>query len=324
MALDFSQAKAVTVATLPRTNSNLSTGQLDLIEDFTGVVTSVTQPSASSSGSVTLLSATRGTLAAKVPSGFIPDDPLALCGPTLDFTCITSIDAVLNSDGALTLLEYEPLFSTPQDLIEGVVTSRSSSNNTQFNLVLTDKVLSSSSSALNSLNPGDQVLVNLALPNPFLVDTKGLTVPVANRNLFAGSADTSVIFPGQSVLIQVSSFVAASGNVIAAATVNGPNTAVLRFSRFTASVASQVSSLIFTINNLPVYIPSGTPSNAAIPVFPSPPQVQTFLNATKFDGVSDATGLAINDRVSLRALFLENSAMSSTPAFFAAKVRKQQ
>ena len=329
LALDFSQAKAVTVATLPRTNSNLSTGQLDLIEDFTGVVTSVTQPSASSSGSVTLLSATRGTLAAKVPSGFIPDDPLALCGPTLDFTCIkqnqtASADAILNTDGTLTLQEIEPLFSTTQDLIEGVVTSISSSNNTQFNLVATDKVLSSSSSALNSLNLGDQVLVNLALPNPFLVDTKGLTVPVANRNLFAGSADTSVIFPGQSVLIQVSSFVAASGNVIAAATVNGPNTAVLRFSRFTASVASQVSSLIFTINNLPVYIPSGTPSNAAIPVFPSPPQVQTFLNATKFDGVSDATGLAINDRVSLRALFLENSAMSSTPAFFAAKVRKQQ
>src|SRR3989454_235580 len=64
LALDFSQAKAVTVATLPRTNGNLSTGQLDLIEDFTGVVTSVD----STAKKVTLQSATRGTLTAAAGS----------------------------------------------------------------------------------------------------------------------------------------------------------------------------------------------------------------------------------------------------------------
>src|SRR6266566_1253685 len=327
MALDFSQPKAVTVATLPRTNSNLSTGQLDLIEDFTGVVTTLN----TSTQSVTVQSATRGTITAKANSNtvFNTDPSGTLCATPGFSPCVqqnetVSIDAVLNTDGTLALQKFEPLFSTTQDLIEGVVASKSSSNNTQFTLVVADKVPASSTSALNSLSVGDQVLASLSLPNPFLVDTKGLPVPAANLGLFAGAMDTSVIIPGQSVLIQVSTFTAASGNTIATATVIGPKTAVLRFSRFTASVASQVSSLIFTINNLPVYIPSGTPSNAAIPVFPSPPQVQTFQNLTRFDGATDATQLATNDSVSIRALFLENSAMSSTPAFFAAKVRKHQ
>ena len=52
-----------------------------------------------------------------------------------------------------------------------MVASKSSSNNTQFTLVVADKVPASSTSALNSLSVGDQVLASISLPNPFLVDT---------------------------------------------------------------------------------------------------------------------------------------------------------
>ncbi len=306
LALDFSQANAVTVATLPRTNSNLSTGQLDLIEDFTGVVTSVTQPSASSSGSVTLLSATRGTLIAKVPSGFIPDDPLALCGSTVDFTCIkqnqtASADAILNTDGTLTLQEIEPLVSAttgPEDLIEGVVDSVSSTNSLLFQLVVSDKELVGSSSQLAGLNVGDQVQITIvSSPSPasFSVDTKNLNkpgsgFPLTQLSTFQSAMDNSVLAAGQTVSVHVppSSFTAASGTTIAAANVNS---VMLRWSRITGTVSTPAPPNNFNFTPAPFFIPLGVPPNDS-----------TFNGST----------------VSIRALFFRAPSF----VFCAARVRK--
>src|SRR6266566_72602 len=334
MALDFSQAKAVTVATLPRTNSNLSTGQLDLIEDFTGVVTSVTQPSASSSGSVTLLSATRGTLIAKVPSGFSPDDPLALCGSTVDFTCIkqnqtASADAILNTDGTLTLQEIEPLVSSttgPEDLIEGVVDSVSSTNSLLFQLVVSDKELVGSSSQLAGLNVGDQVQITIvSSPSPasFSVDTKNLNkpgsgFPLTQLSTFQSAMDNSVLAAGQTVSVHVppSRFTAASGTTIAAANVNS---VMLRWSRITGTVSTPAPPNNFNFTPAPFFIPLGVPPNASISTFGSPPLVQTFSGVTNFDGVTGLTDSTFNgSTVSIRALFFRAPSF----VFCAARVRK--
>src|SRR6266704_5941168 len=280
LGVDFSQTNQpnfLTVKTLPRANSNLSTGQLDLIEDFTGVVTSVTQPSASSSGSVTLLSATRGTLIAKVPSCFSPDDPLALCGSTVDFTCIkqnqtASADAILNTDGTLTLQEIEPLVSAttgPEDLIEGVVDSVSSTNSLLFQLVVSDKELVGSSSQLAGLSVGDQVQITIVSshsPASFSVDTK--------NPRSCPSSSTS-----------------ASGSTIAAANVNS---VMLRWSRITGTVSTPAPPNNFNFTPAPFFIPLGVPPNGSISTFGSPPLVQTFSGVTNFDGVTGLTDSTFN------------------------------
>ncbi len=339
LGVDFSQTNQpnfLTVKTLPRANSNLSTGQLDLIEDFTGVVTSVTQPSASSSGSVTLLSATRGTLIAKVPSGFSPDDPLALCGSTVDFTCIkqnqtASADAILNTDGTLTLQEIEPLVSAttgPEDLIEGVVDSVSSTNSLLFQLVVSDKELVGSSSQLAGLNVGDQVQITIvSSPSPasFSVDTKNLrsgpsssTFPLTQLSTFQSATDNSVLAAGQTVSVHVppSSFTTASGSTIAAANVNS---VMLRWSRITGTVSTPAPPNNFNFTPAPFFIPLGVPPNASISTFGSPPLVQTFSGVTNFDGVTGLTDSTFNgSTVSIRALFFRAPSF----VFCAARVRK--
>jgi hypothetical protein len=74
-----------------------------------------------------------------------------------------------------------------------------------------------------------------------------------------------------------------------------------------------VSVTTFTITNVTVYI---TELNSSLP---TTPQVDTFLNYTIFDGVTNTTDPAFvaGSTVSIRALYLNNIA----PPFKAAKVR---
>src|SRR2546425_3242981 len=285
LALDFSQAKAVTVATLPRTNSNLSTGQLDLIEDFTGVVTTLN----TSTQSVTVQSATRGTITAKANSNtvFNTDPSGTLCTTPGFSSCVqqnetVSIDAVLNTDGTLALQEFEPLVSSttgPEDLIEGVVDSVSSTNSLLFQLVVSDKELVGSTSQLAGLSVGNQVQITIvSSPSPasFSVDTKNLNkpgsgFPLTQLTTFQSATDNSVLAAGQTVSVHVppSSFTAASGSTIAAATVNS---VMLRWSRITGTVSTVASpNFNFNASTLPAFIPQGVPLNASIPPFGSPP-----------------------------------------------------
>ena len=307
IGMNFTPASltVLSAATLPRTGT--PSGALDLVEDFTGVVTSVTP----STRSVTVTSATRGTLTAVAPASFVLDDPFSVCTTTTpDFSCVklnqvVSVDAMLNPDGTFTLQELEPLAATADDFIEGVVATVQDA--THFQIVTTEKV-TAPSTLLSSLSVGDPVSVTIsAATNPFRVDTKGITVPA---NSFAGGTTTSVIFPGQTVSMHVTGFTAAAAGTFAAATIDG---ATLRFSRFTGTVAPPVTSPNFRITALPPMFALGNSS------LPDPAQVQGTLNKTNYDGVADGTGLADGDTAATRALYLPPGASAT---FATAKVRK--
>src|SRR5467141_3311468 len=164
-----------TAFTLPRTNANLGTNQLELIEDFTGVV-------GISGSTVTISSPTRGTLTATSTSNsfFDPSPDGSICPTPATVNCvangqIASVDAFLNTDGTLSLKEFEPLNATRQDFVEGTVYAVNTP--TQFAIAVTDKVQLATNSLIGGLNAGDLLTVNIPAPKPFLVDTKGLPVP---------------------------------------------------------------------------------------------------------------------------------------------------
>ena len=324
LSVNFNPSSPVLGAlTLPRSNANLGTNQLDLIEDFTGVV------SLNGSNSVTLTSPTRGTLTATTTSGtnFDPDPSGTLCptGTSTLSACVSanqiaSVDAVLNSNGTFSIREIEPLVSTQQDLVEGTVFSVTG-NGTQFAMVVTDKSQALTGALIGGLKPLDLLTVNLsASVNPFLVDTKGLLVANAfptSFNNFATQTTTAAIHEGQTVSVHVTAFTAASGTTPASATVD---TVILRWSRFRATVLSTTSSVI-NVNALPSYFNASSSIAFA---------VQGFFNGslggdgvTNLDGITTNAGsVTANQPVGLRALYLQNTTNSSTQAFFAAKMRQ--
>jgi hypothetical protein len=337
IGLDFNLANAITLTgttltvtfnntnttnvltsfTLPRTTSNLAAGQLDLIEDFTGVVSLSGQ-------NATITSLTHGTFTAAATSStnFDTDPSGNLCPTTVKqslATCVAnnqvaSVDAVLNSDGTLSIHEIEPLLATQQDTVQGIVTSINGANSTQFTILTTDKLETAAGTLIGPLNVGDFLTVNLPNPNPFFVDRKGLTVAPGDLNNFAGATTTSVLRPGQSVAVHVTTFTAANGNTLASC---NSDTVTLRWSRFTAAVSTLLTPSTFDISGLPSYFFA---TNAA--------EVQAFAGTpgtdgiTNFDGVADASGLSTAKPVALRALFIENATNTSQLPFYAAKVRQ--
>jgi Domain of unknown function (DUF4382) len=309
-------ASVLSAFTLPRQNSNLATNQLDLIEDYVGVV-SLTQ-----AGSVTITQVGGNSITAQTTSttAYDPDPTGTLCpsGTTSLSTCVgsnqlASMDAILNSDGTFSVLEIEPLDSTVQDIVEGTIVKINSS--TQFAMVATNIIEAPTGSLISSLSIGDPLTVNIPTPNPFLVDTKGLDVvgsSAASLGTFQGQTTTAAMFPGQTVAVNVTNFTAQSGTTPAIATAN---TVTLRFSRFTASVAP-LTTTTFDVAGLPTYF-NFTSSSTFL--------VQAFVNTTRntnLDGLSDLTTLSSSKPVALRALFFENPQLTLTPAFFAAKVRQ--
>jgi Domain of unknown function (DUF4382) len=312
----------LTAFTLPRTNANLGSGQLELIEDFTGVV--------SLNGSaVTLTSPTRGTLTATAGSGtnFDPDPTGTHCPRTTTAlsACVSpgqvaSMDVVLNSDSTFSVQEIEPLLATQQDLVEGIV-SRINTQ-AQFVIVVTDKMPAATGSLIGGLTTGDLLTVNLPSSpplNPFFVDTKGfdLVVPASALNLFRGQTDTTAIHFGQAVAIHVTAFTAASGTTNASVTVD---TVTLRWSRLIASLTGAAQSTQINVNTVPSYF--GLTSSS---VFPT----QVFTGTVGGDGVTNLDGIPTNAAnvkqpgvVALRVLYLENTANSAPFPFQAAKIRQ--
>lgn len=316
----------VSAFTLPRTNSILASGQLDLIEDFTGVVTisgsSVTIASNASVG--------RGSLAGTVNSSTVLDtDPSAtLCTaptPGSASSCvangeIASMDAVLNSDGTFTAQELEPLLATPVvDTVEGTVVSINSANQTQFGLIVTDLFPATSNSIIGSLGIGAPLTVNLgASVKPFLVDTKGLQVKngfSTNFNSFFGLTNTTALHLGQNLAVHITTFTAASGTTAASASTD---TVTLRWSRFISTV-SIASAPQFTITALPVQFGVSQANTFQVETFGG---TQGTEGVTNLDGITSSANLVQGNPVAVRALFIENSGNTLTPAFFAAKVRQ--
>ena len=308
-----------TAFTLPRTNANLGTSQLELIEDFTGVV--------SISGStVTITSPTRGVLSAAVTSSsFFDQSPLPtnLC-PSAPNNCaaagqIASVDAFLKSDGTFELKEFEPLNSTQQDFVEGTVFAVNST--TQFAVAVTD-VVRATNSQIVGLNTGDLLTVNIpiATVQPFFVDTKGLAVPAGSLGLFQGKTDTSAIHLGQTVAVHVTTFKAATSTAIAIATAD---TVTLRWSRLFALPTGVSTAALINVNTVPSYF-GFTPAS----VFPT----QVFSGTLGADGVTNLDGISgsaanVNANppvppVGLRVLYLENSSSSAQFPFMAAKIRQ--
>jgi hypothetical protein len=311
-----------TAFTLPRTNANLSASQLELIEDFTGVVSI-------SGTTVTITSPTRGVLAATSTSAsfFDPSPDGLICPTPSTISCvvagqIASVDAILKSDGTLLLKEFEPLNATQKDFVEGIVYAVNTP--TQFTIAVTDKVQAATNSLIGGLNTGDRLTVNIPAANPFLVDSKGLAVKnsfASDYGFFATQTNTSAIHPGQTVAVHVSAFTAANPAAnpptLAIATAD---TVILRWSRFRANVVSATPTNV-NINTLPTYFGP----------LPSPQQVvQAFLTGalgtdgvTNLDGVaSNTAGLTVATPVGLRVLYLQNPGNSANPAFFAAKIRQ--
>ena len=315
LAVNFSNSNVLSAFTLPRANSNLASGQLDLIEDFTGVVSL-------SSSTVTITPATatgRGPLAATTSSSTIydPDPTGVLCptGTTLLTSCVSnnqaaSMDVILKADGTLSVKEIEPLLGTLQDTVEGIVVSINSGNQTQFTLVVTNLIPAAQNSLIGSLKIGDGLTVNPASGvKPFLVDTKGL--PVASQfasvfGNFANQTNTSALHLGQTVAVHVTAFTAAQGTTIASSAVD---TVTLRWTRFTAVVSSAATPQ-FSITTFPPFF------NAT-----GIAQVQSFP-ATNLDGIPGTDSLVVGRAVAIRALFIENPSNSAVPALFAAKVRQ--
>lgn len=287
-AVDFTAANVITAIPLPPTASTLSSGQLDYIEDATGLVT------AASASSVTVQTATRGSITSAVTGSSIGTPQLGQ---------IASIDATLNSDGTSTLLQYDSISATSIDLIEGIVTTANTSN-TQFQIVTNDYVVASSNSHIGSnLNLGDPVNVTLSGVSPFVIDSKGL--PIVNT-AFNGSTSATDILPGQTVALHVTAFTAKSGNTPAAAQVSA---VVLRFTRVAGNLSSPPSPN-FGIQSLPPFF--GQTGSSQV-------QLGTSSPSTYLDGYSSTGAITTGDNVSVRALYF---GLGATPSFTAAKVRK--
>jgi hypothetical protein len=307
-AVSLAATNVLSANTLPSTANSLVTGELDFVEDVTGVVTSVN----TTTKSVTVKTAARGSLSAIATSSTVFSPNCTAFNLSLTFSScvvqgqVASLDMVLNSDGTFTLLEYDPLSTTTGDWIEGIVTAAAASS-TQFTLVANDLVLASSASLIGSTTPiGTQAKVTLLNPKPFLVDTKGLTVPVNNF----GGTDASILLPGQALSVHVTAFIAASSSTPAAASVD---TVYLRFTRVSGTVATAGTQASFNISNLPSFL--GITTQPIVEITQGAPP---STPATNFDGVTSATALSNPQTVSIRALYF---GQGTTMPFSAAKVR---
>jgi hypothetical protein len=306
-AVNLGAANVLSANSLPSTSTSLAAGQLDFVEDVTGVVTAVN----TTTQSVTVHTATRGSLTAVANSSTVFSPDCTAFSLSLTFSScvvqghVASLDMVLKADGTLTLLEYDPLATTPGDWIEGVVPAAPSSS-TQFSLVTNDAVFATSGSIISpKLSFGTIVNATLVNPNPFLVDSKGLTIPV---NLFAGT-DASILLPGQTLSVHVTAFTPA-GSTPATASIDR---VYLRFTRVSGTVAATGTLASFNIQNLPSFF--GLSTQQSVQLTPGAPP---STPATNFDGVSSGTALSNPQTVSIRALYFGRG--TATP-FSAAKVR---
>jgi len=297
VTIDFTQANILTIPNAP-----VTTGNLNAIEDFTGVITTFT------GNNVTITSGTRGVLAGTVTSTTtytgISQGSNPACGGTPNFQCLNtsktvSVDGTLSVSGVVTITEVDFLDTPDVDEIEGVIYPTSTAG--VYNMIVSDKVNVSNNALLTALSAGAKIAVTLdtSVSVEFDVDTRNLLVSTPS-----GFTSSSDIFPGQEVMVHVKT--ATSGTLLNILT----DRLVLRYSRVTGLFnAGGSNAFTFQQTSLP----------ALLGTFSTPPTVQTVTGVTTFDGVTDITGLANGDSVSIRALYLHNNLAQP---FQAAKVRK--
>jgi hypothetical protein len=327
LTISFTNSAATPVVsafTLPRSNSNLASGQLDLIEDFTGIATV-------SGSTVTIAPASavnHPSITASAASTTVYDiDPTGtLCsGATSLSACFTttgeaaSMDAILHSDGTFTIQEIEPLLASPVvDTVEGTVVSINQSITTQFSIIVTDIIPAATGSLITSLGIGSPLTVNLATGPSFRVDSKGLSL-AGNSASFISGSDTNALHLGQSVAVHVKAFTNASGTTAAIA--NNVDTVTLRWSRFTATAEGALTASLININTLPAYFSLNPTDSFEVQLFSGIQGQGT--DVTNLDGIQDGNPPATTPPIGIRALFIEDPTDSIAPAFFAAKIRQQ-
>ena len=295
-SIDFTQPLVGFSEQLPLA-ANLTAGQMDYVEDLTGVVTAV------GSSSITLQSATAGTFTANVASSTSSFSSQFCSSNTISCAKVdqvASVDTIVNADGTFTLLLFDPFDSTSRDWVEGVI-GLAPASGTQFELVVSNFVPAATSSKIgSSLHLGDQVTVNLATSPTFAVDQKNLAAPANN---FAGSTDTSVLTPGQVVAVHPTAFTAASGSTPASVTVDS---VLLRYSRLSGTAGSPGPNFQFSAFPPFLGIPAGS-------------QTQETTGVTNYDLLSSGTSLTTNQATGIRALYL---GPPSTSFFVVAKARQ--
>jgi hypothetical protein len=300
--VDFTQAKVLTASVLPRPGT--PTGSLDLVEDFTGIITTL------SGNNLTVQSGTKGTITAVADSNTAFNIDPTICAAQ-NLSCLgtnktVSIDASLKPDGTMTLLEADLLDNVAVDEVEGIVTNVDLGGTGTIDIILSDKSVVSGNALLTVAPPGNVLAVTLGNAPLFSVDTKGLSAVTGSPAAINDFASVSNVSEGQVVRLQVTNVAAVPNSTFLTATTNS---IVLRFSRVTATATSSLAGSFFNIDasTLPPYFAGN--GNAL---------VQISAGQTQIDGATDLTQIQ-GSTVSMRVLFIPNYL---TSPFFAAKVRK--
>jgi hypothetical protein len=291
MGVDFSLAGAVSVQQLtPKPE-----GDLDDVDELRGAVQNLDK---------TNKTFTLHTLAGDFPittdsnTRFEFESCLAR-----DFTClqnnqVVQVDVKVMAGGIFLAREIGFEDNAEDDEVEGVVFKIDDA--THFEMVILEELRS-----INNVTVGSPVIVTLSNPS-FKVQAEGMTVPSGLLGSFEGAVDTSQLLTGQSVQIRLTAPASAGPPVAVTA-----DRVRLRTSQFTANVSGAPVPPNFTVGSLPSLF-----TNAGITSI----HVQTS-NKTVFKGVTDVSGLADTNTVSLRGLLFKNGV--NPPELIAKKVRKR-
>ena len=296
LGLDFSASGAVTTAQ----QTKQAEGELEDLDDVNGIVKTP------ANNQFTLQTTDLGNITVNVDNNTQFKD-FAAC-TAANFSCVKDgqsieADLLLMAAGGFLAKKVElhdDVAEAADDELDGVVFKIDSA--TQFEIVVIDELRDVANVSVG--NPVTVVLQATGGGTSFRVDTNGLTVPVSLQNAFEAATDTSQLLPGQTVQVRKR---AMSGGPAPAPITIMTDRVRLRMTRFTATVSSTPASGFFNVGSLPGLFAASTI------------QVQTS-SQTKFENVTDASGLATGTIVSLRGLLFKST---PNPTLIADKVRKR-
>ncbi|HEV2102875.1 MAG TPA: DUF4382 domain-containing protein [Candidatus Acidoferrum sp.] len=315
--LDFNYNNAIDTSTGISINLGLSnvlavntstpvgvpSGDFANVDDFTGRVTAL------SNSSITLGSTARGNLTATISSSIPVFDPQGLCGATVNLSCIgvgsiVSLQGVLTTAGTIVGSSLDVIDSskTPADEVEGTIYPSNCNGGANFGMILSDSSITTGGSPLAGPGFGAGICLTVSPTASFLVDFGILTgQPGLPATGFTNAND---LLAGQTVRAKITGAATGTNSLIDATA----TAMILRFSRLTGTVSTG-STTGFSISGLPTYITA----------FTTLAQVQTYQNATLFEGVSTS---GLQGTVSISALFFNPSTSPITGPLQAAKVRQ--
>jgi hypothetical protein len=295
--------------------SSLTASQLDYLEDVTGSV-------AVNGNLVTITTANYGAITATADANTFYSPNCVTLGLATTIACVqanqvASINAILDADGTIKLISYDPISAASasnNDWIEGIV-PYAGINLVSFNIVANDADISTSNTLLPKPFPiSSLITVNLKNGAVFSVDTQGLNVP-ADYTKFQGTPDATVLLPGQTVAVHVTTFGLAGG--LPGGIVVTADAVELRFTRVAGSAAANGTNASFaqTSSSLPLYFGFTNVRQLVELTTGVPPAA----NSTFYDGVTAPTNITAAATYSIRALYF---GQSDAFPFVAAKVRQ--